>query len=153
METQPVIAEVIAIGDELTTGQRLDTNSPWLSERLTSMGVRVLYHTTVADDLEANINVFRTAIERADVVVATGGLGPTDDDLTRPALAAAIDVELALDPSSEQHIRNLFASRGRQMPERNVVQAMFPEGSQAIPNPNGTAPGIDLAVSRSGRGG
>ena len=85
-----MIAEVISIGDELTSGQRLDTNSQWLSERLGEMGVRVLYHTTVADELDANVSVFRTAIDRADVVVATGGLGPTADDLTREALAAVI---------------------------------------------------------------
>ena len=78
-----MIAEVISIGDELTSGQRLDTNSQWLSERLGELGIRVLYHTTVADDLEANLSVFKTAVGRVDVVVATGGLGPTADDLTR----------------------------------------------------------------------
>jgi nicotinamide-nucleotide amidase len=144
-------AEVISIGDELTSGQRLDTNSQWLSTRLGEIGVRTLYHTTVADDLEANIRVFKTAIERADIVVATGGMGPTADDLTRDAIAAAAGKELRLDEVALAHIESLFARRGREMPERNRLQAMFPAGSRIIPNPAGTAPGIDLAVPRAGR--
>jgi nicotinamide-nucleotide amidase len=142
-------AEVIAIGDELTSGQRLDTNSQWLSERLGEIGIPVAFHTTVGDDLENNIAVFRTAIERADVVVATGGLGPTADDLTRDAIAAAAGVELVQDDASLEHIRSLFARRRREMPERNKLQAQFPRGSRVVPNPDGTAPGIDLTVPRS----
>jgi len=147
-----MIAEVISIGDELTSGQRLDTNSQWLSERLGELGVRVMYHTTVADDLAANVDVFRIASQRADVVVATGGLGPTADDLTREALAAVIDRPLVLDEGSLEYIRGLFARFKREMPEKNRVQAMFPEGSRIIHNANGTAPGIWLDVPRS-RGG
>lgn len=146
-------AEIISIGDELTTGQRLDTNSQWLSERLCELGVRVLYHTTVADELEANVRVFRAAAERADVVIATGGLGPTADDLTRDALAAVLGVPLELDPVSLEHIQSLFARRKRPMPERNTVQAMFPVGSRAIFNPHGTAPGIEAEVPRIGSAG
>jgi nicotinamide-nucleotide amidase len=142
-------AEIIAIGDELTSGQRLDTNSQWLSERLGEIGIPVAYHTTVGDDLENNIAVFRTAIDRADVVVATGGLGPTADDLTREAIAAAAGVELVEDEAALAHIRALFARRRREMPERNKLQAQFPCGSRVVPNPEGTAPGIDLTVPRS----
>ncbi len=91
-------AEIISIGDELTSGQRLDTNSQWLSTRLGELGVSVMYHTTVADDLDANVEVFRAAAQRADIIISTGGLGPTADDLTRDALAAATGVELELDP-------------------------------------------------------
>jgi nicotinamide-nucleotide amidase len=145
-----MLAEVISIGDELTSGQRLDTNSQWLSERLGELGVRVVYHTTVADDLTANVRVFRAAIERADIVVATGGLGPTADDLTREAIAAATGRELILDPAALEHIERLFARRQRPMPERNRVQAMFPAGSSVIPNPEGTAPGIDLEYTHVG---
>jgi nicotinamide-nucleotide amidase len=141
-------AEVISIGDELTSGQRLDTNSQWLSLRLGELGIRVVYHTTVADDLEANCRVFRQAVERADVVVATGGLGPTADDLTRDALAAVAGVGLVQDDESLRHIRALFARRGRPMPERNVVQALFPRGSRPISNPHGSAPGIEMAIGR-----
>jgi nicotinamide-nucleotide amidase len=144
-----MLAEVISIGDELTSGQRLDTNSQWLSERLGELGVRVVFHTTVADDLTANVRVFRAAIERADIVVATGGLGPTADDLTREAVAAATGRELVLEPAALEHIERLFARRQRPMPERNRVQAMFPAGSRAIPNPEGTAPGIDLKLSNA----
>jgi competence/damage-inducible protein CinA-like protein len=142
-------AEIIAIGDELTSGQRLDTNSQWLSERLGEIGIPVAFHTTVGDDLEDNIAVFRTAIERAEIVVATGGLGPTADDLTRDAIAAAAGVELYEDAAALAHIGNLFARRKREMPERNKLQAQFPRGSRVVPNPDGTAPGIDLTVPRS----
>jgi nicotinamide-nucleotide amidase len=142
-------AEIIAIGDELTTGQRLDTNSQWLSERLGEIGIPVAFHTTVGDDLENNIAVFRTAIERTEIVVSTGGLGPTADDLTRDAIAAAAGVDLVQDDAALAHIRNLFARRMRAMPERNIVQAQFPRGSRVVPNPDGTAPGIDLTVPRS----
>jgi nicotinamide-nucleotide amidase len=142
-------AEVISIGDELTSGQRLDTNSQWLSILLGELGIGVLYHTTVADNLQANVQVFRQAAKRADIVVATGGLGPTADDLTRDALAAAAGVELVLDTAALAHIEALFARRKRSMPERNKVQAMFPGGSRVIPNPAGTAPGIDMQLPRS----
>jgi nicotinamide-nucleotide amidase len=108
----------------------------------------VLYHTTVADDLAANVRVFREAVERVDLMVASGGLGPTADDLTREALAQTAGVELVLDEPSLVHIRRLFAQRKREMPERNRVHAMFPAGSRAIPNPQGTAPGIELLIPR-----
>src|SRR5688572_751903 len=146
-------AEIISIGDELTTGQRLDTNSQWLSQRLNELGVQVLFHTTVADDLDANIAAFRQAVDRVDVVIATGGLGPTADDLTREVLARLTGTELVLNESALEHIRSLFARRHRDMPERNVVQAYFPAGSTVIDNPNGTAPGISIAVNRSTGGG
>lgn len=143
-------AEVISIGDELTSGQRLDTNSQWLSQKLAELGVRVLYHTTVGDDMAANVRVFREAISRAGLVVCTGGLGPTADDLTRQSLAETLGVELVLDPASLAHIEALFARRrGRPMPESNRIQAMFPAGSRVIPNPHGSAPGIDLDSRRA----
>ena len=142
-----MIAEVISIGDELTSGQRLDTNSAWLSQQLGDLGVKTLYHTTVADDLAANVRVFLQAIDRADVIVATGGLGPTADDLTREAVARVAGVELVLDDASLAHIRGLFARHQREMPERNVSQAMFPAGSRPISNAQGTAPGIDMMIA------
>src|SRR3954468_21836682 len=106
-------AEIISIGDELTSGQRLDTNSQWLTERLGELGVSVLFHTTVADDLAANVLVFRQACERADLIVATGGLGPTADDLTRQAIAEMAGVDLVQDDASLAHIQALFARRKR----------------------------------------
>jgi nicotinamide-nucleotide amidase len=144
-------AEIISIGDELTSGQRLDTNSQWLSQRLYELGIPVAFHTTVADDLDANVEVFRTAIGRAEIVVSTGGLGPTADDLTRDAIAATAGVELVEDAAAMAHIKNLFTRRKREMPERNKLQALFPRGSQVIPNAEGTAPGIDFTIPRSGK--
>ncbi len=140
-------AEVVAIGDELTSGQRVDTNSAWISQRLAEIGVSTSFHTTVADDLSACVEVFRLAGQRADVVIITGGLGPTADDLTREAMAQAAQRPLELRDDVLAHIRNMFASRLREMPARNRVQAMFPQGSQVIDNPNGTAPGIDLTLA------
>lgn len=139
-------AEIIAIGDELVSGERLDTNSQWLSQRLNEMGIRVLYHTTVGDELPAMVHTLQVASQRADTVICTGGLGPTADDLTREALAQLAGCELELRDEALTHIRSLFARRQRPMPERNVIQAMFPVGSKIIPNPHGTAPGIDLTV-------
>lgn len=144
-------AEIIAIGDEITSGQLLDTNSQWLSLRLEEMGIRVLYHATVGDDLEALAGVFRQAVARSDVVISTGGLGPTADDLTREALAQGTGRRLLLDQKALAHIRELFARRGREMPERNELQAMFPEGARPVPNPHGTAPGIAMEIARAGK--
>ena len=135
-------AEIISIGSELTSGQSLDTNSQWLSQRLAEIGIAVGWHTTVADDLEDNIAVFRVATERAQLVIATGGLGPTQDDLTREALARGAGVELVFHSESLAQIQQMFALRGRTMPERNRVQALFPARAEPIPNSHGTAPGI-----------
>jgi len=143
-------AEIIAIGDELTTGQRLDTNSQWLAERLLEIGVPVAFHTTVGDQLADNVLVFRQACERAEIVVATGGLGPTADDLTRQALADLASVPLVQDDASLAHIKALFARRKREMPSANVIQAQFPEGSRPIFNPHGSAPGIDFTIQSAG---
>jgi nicotinamide-nucleotide amidase len=142
-------AEILAIGDEITGGQLLDTNSQWLSQRLGELGVRVLYHSTVGDELQPCIDVFRRAVQRAEIIISTGGLGPTADDLTREALAAATDRPLVMAPEALDHIRQLFARRKREMPKSNELQACFPAGSRIVPNPNGTAPGIDLDVPRA----
>ncbi|MBC7855468.1 MAG: CinA family nicotinamide mononucleotide deamidase-related protein [Pirellulaceae bacterium] len=143
-------AEIISIGDELTSGQRLDTNSQWLAERLGDLGVTVMFHSTVADDLAANVLVFRQACERADLVIASGGLGPTADDLTRQAIADMAGVDLVQDDASLAHIQAMFARRKREMPSSNNIQAMFPRGARPIHNPHGTAPGIDFTLVRPG---
>jgi nicotinamide-nucleotide amidase len=134
--------EILSIGSELTSGQNLDTNSQWLSRRLAEMGIAVGWHTTIADDLDANIEAFRIASRRAGLILATGGLGPTQDDLTREVLARAIGVELVEDAEALRHIEEMFRHRQRIMPERNRVQALFPAGATPIPNERGTAPGI-----------
>ena len=138
--------EIISIGSELTSGQNLDTNSQWLSRRLAEVGVPVGWHTTVADDLAANVQAFRIAAERAALVLVSGGLGPTQDDLTREAMAQAGGVGLTFDPTSFAQIQEMFARRQRTMPERNRVQAMFPDGAEPIANSCGTAPGFFMKI-------
>ena len=142
-------AEILSVGSELTSGQNLDTNCQWLSRQLAEIGILVGFHTTVADDLADNIACFQIACDRADLVIATGGLGPTQDDLTREALAAVAGVGLVDDPGSLDHIRAMFAARGRVMPDRNRVQALFPEGAEAVFNSAGTAPGIWMKIGRA----
>src|SRR5215212_4912920 len=112
-------AEIVSIGSELTSGQNLDTNCQWLSRQLAEIGIPVGFHTTVADDLADNVAVFRTACQRADLVIATGGLGPTLDDLTREVLAAVAGVELVFHQPSLDAIEALFKRFGRSMTERN----------------------------------
>jgi nicotinamide-nucleotide amidase len=145
-------AEVISIGDEMTSGIRLDTNSQWLSTRLGEIGIEVAFHSTVGDNLEDNIDVFRHAVNRVEIVIITGGLGPTADDLTRLAIAKMANVPLITRPNVLADIRSMFEARGREMPENNSTQAEFPEGATPIANPEGTAPGIDFFVqSENGR--
>lgn len=141
-------AEIIAIGTELTNGAKLDTNSQWLSLELENRGIPVTYHSTVSDELEAIVDSLRAAVNRSDVVLITGGLGPTLDDLTRQAMAALLQAELELHEPSLEFIKSLFARHKREMPERNMIQAMFPAGSEPLANPRGTAPGIWAEVSR-----
>lgn len=141
-------AEIISVGTELTGGAKLDTNSQWLSLELAEIGIPVIAHTTIADDLIAMVNAFHMAAIRSDIVLITGGLGPTLDDLTREALAKFAGVELRLHPPSLEHVQQMFARRNRPMPERNTMQAMFPAGSEPLPNPRGTAPGIWLDYPR-----
>ncbi|VTS00693.1 competence/damage-inducible protein A [Tuwongella immobilis] len=142
-------AELISIGSELTTGRNLDTNAQWLSRRLAEIGIPVGFHTTVADDLTDNLDVFRTALRRAQLVLTTGGIGPTLDDLTREVAATVAGVDLFEDAASLEHIQQMFARRNRVMPERNRVQAQFPVGSEPVRNEKGTAPGIWMKIGES----
>lgn len=139
-------AEIISVGSELTSGQNLDTNCQWLSQRLAEIGIPVGWHTTVADDLEDNVAAFRIASQRSRLIVITGGLGPTQDDLTREALAQVAGVELVFHQESYNLIEQMFTRRNRTMPERNRVQALFPAGAEPIANTRGTAPGIWLTL-------
>ena len=144
-------AEIISIGSELTSGAKLDTNSQWISTELSEIGIPVHFHSTMADDRQTMLEVFQTAVRRSDVVLVTGGLGPTLDDLTRELMAELTGQPLVLDEPSLRFIRELFEKRGRVMAERNKIQAMFPAGSEVLANPVGTAPGIWMAVPREGR--
>jgi nicotinamide-nucleotide amidase len=142
-------AEIIAIGSELISGQSADTNSQWLSCELEAVGIPVAFHTTIGDQLDDHVSVFRIAAGRAKLVVTTGGLGPTQDDLTREALAATAGVGLREDPGSLEAIRSMFSRRNRPMADRNRVQALFPEGAEPLPNRVGTAPGIWMELGQT----
>lgn len=139
-------AILLSIGDELTLGQTVDTNAAWLSARLSSLGIGCAEHRTVPDDLDQIAETIQQCAGLAQVLIITGGLGPTDDDLTRPALAKAMGVDLIEDPGSVEHIASYFKGRGRVMPERNRVQATHPQTSTMIENTCGTAPGIRAAL-------
>lgn len=141
-------AVLISIGDELTLGQTIDTNSAWVAQRLSRLGIPCLMHMTVADEFNAVVECFKDAAELGQLIIASGGLGPTPDDLTREALAEAMGVELELHEPSLEVLKGFFEKRGKVMPERNLVQAMRPAGSRTVPNANGTAPG--LAVEFNG---
>jgi nicotinamide-nucleotide amidase len=137
-------AAILTIGDELTCGYRLDTNSQALSRRLALLPADVILHLSVGDDLQAIHRGLDVALEAADVVVITGGLGPTEDDLTRQAVAAHFGLELVEDTEALARIRARFARFRRTMPESNRVQAQVPAGSTVIYNDRGTAAGFYL---------
>jgi nicotinamide-nucleotide amidase len=135
-------AAILAIGSELVHGEKLDTNSQWMASRLADLGIDTRTFAEVGDDLSEIVDLLRYLGERHSLVIVGGGLGPTQDDLTREALAAIADVPLIEDPASLDAIRALFARRNRDMPERNRIQAQLPAGTEAIPNALGTAPGV-----------
>lgn len=142
-------AEIIAIGSELVSGQSLDTNSQWLSKALGAVGIASRFHTTLSDDLDEIIQAFEFARSRAGLIVVTGGLGPTGDDLTRDVLARVAGVPLVEDPESLNDLLAFFARRNRPMPNQNRVQALLPTGAEALPNRVGTAPGIWMVLGEA----
>ena len=122
-------------------GNIVNTNAQYISQKLCDLGVNCYFQTTVGDNHDRLVAAVETALSRADILILTGGLGPTADDLTKETIADAFGRELVLDPASEQHIHARFARMGREMTPNNLKQAMFPRGSIILPNPNGTAPG------------
>src|SRR3989442_549239 len=142
-------AEVLSIGTELLLGQIVDTNAAYLAGRLALLGIDCLHMQTAGDNLARATEAFRLALSRSDLVVVTGGLGPTEDDLTREAIAAALGETAAVDPALERELRGWFEGRGMAMPERNRKQAWLIPSARALPNPNGTAPG--WSVERDGK--
>lgn len=139
---RPVIsADILAVGSELTTGATRDSNAGDLARELTAMGVKVDRLTCLPDELEAVTAAFAAALSSADLIVSTGGLGPTPDDLTREAIAAACGVEPTVDPDLEAWLRALFARRGVPMPDSNIKQAWLIPGAISLPNELGSAPG------------
>lgn len=139
-------AAIVAVGSELLTPSRIDTNSLFITERLNELGIDVVMKAVVGDDRAGLAHVFRTVLDRADLVVFSGGLGPTDDDLTREAVADVLGRELREDPAITERLRARFASRGYTgpMPENNRRQAMVPAGAQVLENTTGSAPGLWL---------
>ncbi|WP_419864196.1 molybdopterin-binding protein [Candidatus Poriferisodalis sp.] len=134
--------EIVAVGTELLLGQIVDTNSSWMGEQLALAGIDSHYQTKVGDNWDRIEDAFRLALDRSDAVIVCGGLGPTQDDITREVLASVMGVELVLDERIAERIRSMFASRSRPMPENNLRQAMVPVGASPIPQQPGTAPGL-----------
>jgi len=147
-----VRCEVVAIGTELLLGQITDTNSSWIGEQLALAGIDSLFQTKVGDNLDRIVDTLELALSRSDAVICCGGLGPTQDDLTRTALAAVMGVPLVADEEMEEHIIGLFSGRGRSMPANNLRQAELPEGASFIAQMPGTAPGLICPLQRPGAG-
>jgi nicotinamide-nucleotide amidase len=138
-----VICEIVAVGTELLLGQVVDTNSAWLGEQLALAGIDVHHAVKVGDNHARIVAALRQALDRADAVLVCGGLGPTQDDITRAAIAEVLGVPLVHDEAVAERIRAMFAGRGRRMPENNLLQAEVPEGATAIADPQpGTAPAL-----------
>jgi nicotinamide-nucleotide amidase len=141
-----VRAEIVAVGTELLIGQIDNTNARWMSEHLAGLGIDVLHHQVVGDNEPRIVEAIGLAASRADVVIVTGGLGPTQDDVTRPALAQAAGARLVRSSDIEEALRDRFRVRGREMPASNLSQADVPEGGRSITPGRGTAPGLVVTI-------
>jgi len=139
-------ASIISIGNELLNGQTVNTNTTYLSSELFSIGIPVVSSYTIVDDVDAIVRAFNLAVADADIVLVTGGLGPTDDDVTRQAFAGYLGTELQLQAELLERLENFFKKRNLHMPERNKIQAYIPAGAKPIENRLGTAPGIMAEV-------
>jgi nicotinamide-nucleotide amidase len=135
------MAEIISVGTELLRGEITDTNAGYLASELPLLGVEVARMSTVGDSTDELCQAIRQGMERSPLVITSGGLGPTDDDLTRNCIASVLGEELAVDPGLEEQLRALFGRMGREMPPHNIRQAMLIPSAVALPNPRGTAPG------------
>jgi len=142
-------AAILSIGTELSRGELVNTNGPWIAQQLVAIGFEVFEHAIVDDDRARIIASLERLARTASIIVCTGGLGPTTDDLTTEAVASALGVSLKRDDASLEHIRRRFEKLGRTMSESNAKQADFPEGAEILPNPIGTAPGFSVRFGRS----
>ena len=142
-------AAVLSIGTELTRGELVNTNAAWLGEELTKLGFDVVEHVTVDDHLDRIVTLTHSFAKKHRVVIVTGGLGPTSDDLTAQAVATAAGVELRRDESIVEGIRQKFEAFGRVMPESNAKQGDVPQGAEILPNPMGTAPGFAMTLGQA----
>jgi nicotinamide-nucleotide amidase len=145
-DTYPMIVELLNTGSELMLGRVLNTHQQWLCRRLADLGYLVTRQVAVADTADDIEQALRESLARADLVIVTGGLGPTSDDLTRDRVAQLLGRRLREDPALLAHIRQFFEIRHRAMPEQTRVQALVPEGAIVLPNPNGTAPGLAIEL-------
>jgi nicotinamide-nucleotide amidase len=134
-------AEIISVGTELLLGETIDTNSNFLANEFPTLGIDLLWTTQVGDNFNRLEEIIRTAIQRSDIIFMTGGLGPTEDDITRETLALALNETMIIDKNQEKKLRNFFASRDRQFPEKNIKQASIIKSAEFLDNPVGTAPG------------
>lgn len=141
-------AVIISVGNELLNGHTLDTNSNWLQQRLLTASVQVGYSCCVSDDISEIKAAIESASRKAGIILITGGLGPTDDDITRNAIAEFLNVQLVYHPEVEEKIKQIFAIINRPMVEKNKIQAYLPAGTDVIDNPLGTAPGIFYSDSK-----
>ncbi len=142
-------AEIIAIGTEILLGEIIDTNSAYIAKRLPELGIDLNYKSVVGDNMGRIVETFDRAWNRSDIIICTGGLGPTEDDMTREGIAQVLGEEPHVDPELETRLRSWFSGRGYPMPESNVKQAWLIPSARAIDNPRGTAPG--WWVERDGR--
>ncbi len=140
-------AELIFTGTELLYGEILNTHAQYLGQQLTALGIEPVLHTTVGDQWDMLASVIRQALDRSDLIIVTGGLGPTTDDLTKDTVADVLGLPMVLDQPSLDRIKDFFRRRGTEMPEIMVRQAYFPAGSRILPNPRGTAPGALLQLN------
>src|SRR5438067_2441411 len=134
-------AEILSIGTELLLGQIVDTNANFVAQQLPALGLDLHYVSQIGDNQPRLADAFRRGLERSDVIITSGGLGPTEDDLTREAIAEVMGEQLEIQPHLEQELRAFFVRRGRTMPQRNVKQATTIPSGTFLPNPVGTAPG------------
>src|SRR5829696_9513238 len=134
-------AEIVTIGTEMLLGDLVDTNTAWISQRLAELGVAIYRHSTVGDNLERIVEALREASSRSTLVITTGGLGPTSDDLTNTCLSTLTGREMVEYPEAREHVNEMFKRFGRKPTENNYKQALFPQGTELIPNPVGTAMG------------
>lgn len=136
------MAEIICVGTELVLGQILNTNAQWLSRRLSELGIDVYYHTAVGDNVNRFKEIVTNSLDRSDLIITTGGLGPTQDDLTKETVAEVLQLRLVLNPEILKNIKCFFSRIDKKMSHNNEKQAYIPEGAQVLPNDMGTAPGI-----------
>lgn len=141
--------ELVSIGSELLLGQIVDTNSAWISQRLAEVGANVYFKTTVGDNLRRMVDVLRQAVDRSDVIITGGGIGPTKDDLTREAVAEVYGVDVVVHQESLRDLETRYQKRGFVLTKNNERQAQIPSGATVVKNPNGTAPAFIMADERA----